>query len=223
MNNDPQTIAGLFEAIARADEAVVDEMLKENQSLASARNDQGVSAPLWALYQRQGKIAEQIAAAGAELDVFDAAGLGHVDRLSELLEADSSLAQTRAADGATALHLACFFGRVDAVRVLLDHDSALEAVAPSFGNVTPLHSAAAGGSAEIVRVLLEAGADPKAIQAGGYTALHSAAQLGDIPMAQALLEHGAETAIQTDDGKTVADFARDANQTAIIELLNSAT
>jgi ankyrin repeat protein len=73
--------------------------------------------------------------------------------------------------------------------------------------VTPLHSAASGGHAAIIKLLLEHGADPNAAQDGGFTPLHSAAQNDDRESVEALLEAGADPALANDDAKSPADLA----------------
>src|SRR5688500_7985057 len=101
-----------------------------------------------------------IRAARREIDAYEAATLGDVDRLHDLLHDDPTILDARSPDDATALHFAAFFAQPETARLLVDHGADVHAVSPTFGNVTPLHSAAAGGSAEIVHLLLEAGADP---------------------------------------------------------------
>ena len=75
-------------------------------------------------------------------------------------------------------------------------------------HVTTLHSAAAGSHSEIVKLLLEHGADPNAAQDGGFTPLHSAAQNDDRESAEALLEAGADSGRASAQGHTPAHHAR---------------
>ena len=72
------------------------------------------------------------------------------------------LVTTYSADGFTALHLAAFFGRPDAVRFLLDRGADVDAPGRGWMTGTPLHSAASARQTEVVAVLLDAGADRRA-------------------------------------------------------------
>ena len=123
---------------------------------------QEVSALMQALYTGDTAKVEELLRGGPELDVFEAAGLGRVERLRELLEANPELARAWSSDRATALHFAAFFRQPEATRLLVERGADLEAVSPTFGDVTPLHSACASGERESARILLEAGADPEA-------------------------------------------------------------
>jgi ankyrin repeat protein len=73
--------------------------------------------------------------------------------------------------------------------------------------VQPLHSATAGAHAEIVEVLLAAGAEPNARQQHGWTPLHAAAENGDLRSLEALLAAGANPALRNDDGRSPWDLA----------------
>ena len=124
-----------------------------------------------------------------------------------MVQADPETVRSTAADGFTALHLAAFFGQLEATAVLLEHGAAPDVVAANSSRVRPLHSAAAGGHAAIVGLLLERGADPDARQQGGYVPLHASAALGDVVSVRLLLDHGADRALRTDDGRLAADLA----------------
>jgi ankyrin repeat protein len=126
-----------------------------------------------ALYRGDRAAAEQLATP-EDVDVFDAAALGDVDRLRQLLAQDSSLAQAWSDDGFTALHFAAFLGGPDAVRVLLEAGSDVAAVARNEMLVQPLHSAAANGNVESCCLLLRAGADPAAKQQKDFTPMDEA-------------------------------------------------
>jgi ankyrin repeat protein len=145
-----------------------------------------------------------------ELDVFDAAAVGRADRLSRLLDAQPDLAGAWTPDGFTPLHLAAFFaGDPDTVALLLARGAPVDVQARQEMAVTPLGSACAAGHGAVARLLVEAGADPGSVQAGGYTPLHAAAAGGDAALARLLIAHGADPARPADDRRTPADLARE--------------
>lgn len=209
----------LLAAVKDRNGARVSELLAADPSLAGTRDDSGVSALMLSQYHGAHDATEAIRAARDELDVFEAATVGDVDRLHDLLHEEPSLVESRSPDDATALHFAAFFTQPDTARLLVDHGADVDAVSPTFGSVTPLHSAAAGGSAEIVHLLLAAGADPNTRQNGGFTALHAAAQNGDAAMARDLLDHGAEVDPATEDGRTALAIAEEQGHDEVAALL----
>jgi uncharacterized protein len=149
-----------------------------------------VSAILEALYRGDREAARE-AAAGAELDVLEAAAMGAADRLQELVALDGQLVALRSPDGFTALHYAAFFGTADAARVLLEHGADPSAVAENDMRVQPLHSAAAVDANDTARLLLDAGADPNAEQEGGVRPIDAAVHNGNDELRDLLVERGA--------------------------------
>jgi uncharacterized protein len=116
-----------------------------------------------------------------ELDVFEAAALGDVERLRVLLDADPSLVSAWSVDGFTPLHYAVFFGTPETVHLLAERGADLEAPARNeeiAGGARPLHSAVAAGRRDAVEALLAAGADPSAERPGGGTPLDEAELTG---------------------------------------------
>ncbi len=200
----------IFELIAAGDADGLRDELDRDPDTAGERNVDGLSPVLFALYNRQEDLVDPILDANPPLDVFDSAAVGRTRGLEELLDAEPALARSWSPDGFTALHLAAFFGQEDAAKALLERGAEASVAARNATiHATPLHSAAAGSHAAIVKLLLEHGADPRATQDGGYTPLHSAAQNDDRESAEALLEAGADPSAVNDDGKTAADLAGD--------------
>jgi len=181
----------LFEAIEAGNAAKVTSILAEEPHLAGSRSATGVSALLWARYRSLPDVVDAILAAEPVLDVFDAAALGRLDRLAELVDEHPEQANAWSADGFTPVGLAAFFGHPDAVRFLIERQADVHAVARNPMLVQPLHAATAARSVESVRLLLEAGADPDAEQQEGWTALLAARRHGDEEIVALLLAHGA--------------------------------
>lgn len=180
----------ILEAIAAGDVDAARTALAADPAAAEARDENGVSALLVALYHRQSDIAEAIVEARAGVfDAFEAAAIGRADLLPALT--DEVGVDARSPDGFTPLHLACFFGQVDAVRALLDVGAEVNAVADNAMKVQPLHSATAARNADIVAALLAAGADANARQEGGHTAMDAAVAHELTDIIEALVAAGA--------------------------------
>lgn len=187
-------MATIFEAVQAGDADQVRDVLRDDPGAAGARDDKGVSAVRTALYAHRQDLADAILEAKPELDVFDAAAVGDVDRLTELLDRDSELVNAYSGDGFAPLHLAAFFSRGDVARLLLDRGAEVGAVARNDMKVQPLHSAVAAQSTEIVAALLVAGADPNARQEGDFTPMMAAERHENTDLVRLLMDHGAETA-----------------------------
>jgi len=154
-----------------------------------------MSELLQAIYRGDQARADELLAGDPELDVFEAAAVGRVDRLRELLDADRSLANAWADDGFQPLGLASFFGHVDAARLIVERGAGVTSASRNDFKVMPLHSAAATGDPdvryELAKLLLEHGAEPNARQQDGFTPLMAADQHGDDRLRSLLLEYGA--------------------------------
>jgi ankyrin repeat protein len=215
VNNHPEVIA----AIQAGDLESLRALLAETPVRALARDEAGVSAIMHALYRRRADMVDLLLAARPELDIFEAASLGRVERAAELLQHDANLANAWSPDGFTALHFACFFAQHEMSPFLLQHDADPNAVARNLMKVTPLHSAAAARNLPIVTILLTHGASPNVHQQQGWTPLHSAAQHGDRAMTELLLKHGADRFATSDDGVTPAALAAKSGHAEIAKLL----
>jgi len=212
----------IHQAIETGDAGRVRALLAHDPKHAEARDANGVSAMMKAVYHRRTELLEPLIAAAAALDVFEAAALGRADRLSALLDAEPSCAHAWSSDGGTALHFAAFFRQPDCARLLLERGADASVHARGFGHVAPLHSAAASRCHEIVRMLLERGVPVDATQAGGWTALMSAAHSGDRELAELLIAHGADPRRKADDGSDAGDKAEQAGFGDLAARLRSA-
>ncbi len=140
--------------------------------------------------------------------IGNAAASGDVPALSALVEKHGALVNRCRTDGWTALHLAGFYGHVDAMRYLLAQGAHTEVRSDNPTSNMPLHAAIAGAAnADAVALLLDAGADANSVAGHGVTPLHLAGARGTRDIADQLLAHDANVAARMHDGSLASDFA----------------
>lgn len=122
-------------------------------------------------------------------------------------------------DGTTALHWAAHNADVETTRALLEAGASVQAVT-RIGAMSPLYMAARSGSAPVIDVLLNAGANATETNGNGTTVLMIAAASGDAAAVTLLLDAGADAnAIETTNGQTALMFAAARNSADVITLL----
>jgi hypothetical protein len=159
--------------------------------------------------------------------VMYAAINGNAAAFHALREAGADLSSRRPFEG-DMLHLAAAGGSTEIVRHLLNHgfapngsteETPLSAVlSRKFGQITPLMAAAAAGHADVVQMLIDAGADVNA-RAGTETAITLAQRMGR-EVVVGMLQIAGATFPQKDPAKAAAKgFAAAAEKPEFVQLL----
>jgi ankyrin repeat protein len=209
--------------VKSGDAEAVQRLLAVDPTLAAARDASDVSALMLALYHGHAGVVELLRERRGDLDPFEAASLGDRGRLAALLDRDRGLADAVSPDGFPVVGLAAFFGRPQALALLLERGADPDTVAANPMRVAAVHAAAAHRdrtvAQEVMRLLLERGARVNVAQQGGWTPLHQAAKHGPVELVEMLLEHGADVGARSADGQTPLALAEGAGHAAIAALL----
>ncbi|HET6319279.1 MAG TPA: ankyrin repeat domain-containing protein [Chloroflexota bacterium] len=222
MVTEAATSEALLAAIRAGETARAQDILEQRPELASAIGPDGLSALMTALYHNQSAIAQTLLTrrAAESLTVHEAAAVGALPRLEELVTGDPSLVNAWSVDGFQPLGLAAFFGQPAAVSLLLERGAEVNTRARHQFGVAAIHAALAGPTPEVARALVAAGADVNATQSGGETPLHETAFSGYLELSQFLLDQGADRTARNDQGRTPADVARERGHAEVAALLD---
>jgi ankyrin repeat protein len=225
----------IIRAAGAGDADAVRACLQADPQLARVRNMFGSGAVHAARGAGQDEIVELLLAAAGGLDPPLAAELGLTGELGVMLDQDPALASACAPGGSPLLVRACYWGRTEAARLLLDRGADPDApTRDGFLDIRPLGAAAATPDlpnpsddeavvAELCTLLLDRGADVNGRRKDGLTALHTAGWRGHLRVIALLLERGADRAIRgasgAHEGQTAADMARSQGQDAAARML----
>ena len=163
----------------------------------------------------------EIVAADPTLAIFAASIQGDCAQLESLLAANRGLLTAVSADGWMPLHLAAYFGKLDAVRLLLNKGAKVDARSTNSMQNLPIHAAASARQSEVIKLLIDHGAAPNARQHGGWTPLHAAAQNGDLETARVLVAAGADVKARADNNQSPLDLALTGAHQQMVDFLES--
>ena len=189
MTEPTQDIVDTFVGSAHGDFAKVKELLAQSPSLLNASASWVETAIEAAAQTGQVEIAEFLLEAGAPLSICTAAMLGHIERVAELLRADSNQANGQGAHGISVLYHAIIRGHTSIAQMLLDYGADVNAGA---GGSPALHGAVMFNQPGPAEWLLAHGADVNILNYESRTPLKAALEMNREAVAEVLRAHGAK-------------------------------
>ena len=120
-------------------------------------------------------------------------------------------------EGWSPLHRASFYGRIDIVRFLLDHEHCADVNLPGHKHFTPLPLACSSADLEISRLLVQHGADVNSRNRNYRTPLMFVTENLDI--ARLLIDNGADINSVNDEGQTALHVGARHNRLQIMKFL----
>ena len=209
----------VFAAIRAGEASKVESMLESDPPLMSAKNEQGQSPVLAAIYSGRTAVRDLLIARGAHLELHEAVAAGQLERVEHFVDKDASLARAYSPDGFPVLALAAAFGQFAVVKYLFEKGGDVTAVATNGTGYNALTGAVASGNVEITTWLLENGADSNYRYGAGYSPLLTAAANGHLEIVKDLLVHGADIHAKANDDKNAVAIAVERKHPEVAEYL----
>lgn len=193
-------------------------LLYREPELINETLESGESPLIAALYNGKMEIVDYLLEKGIAVTIHEAAALGDEQTIAYLLDYEGGLIHEYSYDGWTPLHLAAFFGALEAVQLLLDRGADIHAISKNHLLNTPLHAATAAKRTGVVHLLLQKGADVSSRQKKGQTVLHMAVDHFDIQMVRMLLDFDADPLATDDSGVSPLQLAESKQYQEIVDL-----
>ncbi|EEZ97168.2 Tankyrase-like Protein [Tribolium castaneum] len=216
----------LHEAVIKNDTECVRRILKEPVDINS-RNNYGRAPIHWAASRGNIDIMEMLIAANCDIEARDKYGMrpllmacwhGHRDAVQLLINTGACSNATNKKHY-TLLMCAARNNRISVVDFLIDtlEDTRVDAV--DIDSQTALFHAAMGGHIEIVKRLIDLGANLNKRSKESRTALHVACERGHCDVAELLLNHEADMEAKDTNGNTPLHVASQNQQTELVHVL----
>ena len=177
--------AGEIHDAAKANDAKkVEQIIKKDKTQVEAKDAAGDTPLLIAAREGSTEVVRVLLKYKARMDVKD----------NQML------------DTMTPLHNACYRGRVEIVKLLLDNNDDIESVTER-GQVTPLGWAAWSPSREVMKLLIDRGANLNVLTGMHMTALEHVVFRNNMEAVKLLVEKGADVNQKDKGGETALDRA----------------
>ena len=207
---------------------VVRFLVEEIKLDADAIQGDRVTPLLWALNQGHERVAAYLLDHGARMDTTAKEGWnaltetirgGELQSIKKLVDDLHFDVNYQVGSNFTALCVAC--QKIEPRYLKIAEFLIERGASPDGGEIgwRPLSVAASVGFGEMLKLLMDRGADPNKTNGGGGTALHAAAGLASAAHVRMLLERDANPNILDDNGDTPLSIAAKAGRDEAIELL----
>ena len=192
----------------------------------SHKAEDGFTSLLAAVERAGADVVEVLIDAGADIEVkltdghsplLRASQCGNLQVVKVLVRAGADVWVTDN-KGAACLTLAAHYGHTKTVRTLLCMTEVDVNQSYSEG-FTPLHGAASMEHADVVQVLIDAGADVESKNSEGGAPLHCACEDGALDIVKMLVKAGADVCVVDDDSTTCLMFAAQNGHTETVRYL----
>ncbi|KAH8883154.1 hypothetical protein GQ53DRAFT_732672 [Thozetella sp. PMI_491] len=226
-DKDKSGMTQLHRAVQAGDLLLAESLIQESATVIDLGDDSGQTALHYAMERGLAESIRVMLEHGAEVTATDNQGFspwlwavvaGQTAPASALL-ISGVIADVNASsvDGRSALGWAAGLGWSPIAQLLIAHGASL--CQDQSAQMSPLEEAAAVGSLDTVRLLLEAGADPNFRGRDGWSALHWAVEESHLEVVQLLLEVGVNVNAVSSYGTAPLHCAANGGRVAIVNLL----
>ena len=213
----------LQDLLQKKDFTTIEALITQNPQLLDEVNEQGQSGFMQIVYSFQSVLVQKALNLKTNFTLYEAAAAGKLEEVKKALATQPELLNTHSPDGFTAISLAAYLGKKEVVAYLIAQNADPNKAAKNASKVNALHAAVACNDADIVKLLLENGADANQPQTQGVSAIHSAVHRGNLAIVKLLVQHKVNVMAKTQDGKTALDFAEADGHLEVADYLRNLT